>query len=85
MGIAITSFLSVEASKDCISRVYALKLTLNEINKLRLNWQLVSKVIILSLMSLCWKDGCMGVLQGVAGGLFHHGRHGLLSRFFKRT
>lgn len=47
--------------------VYPSKLTLNEINKFRLNWQLASKVIILPLMSPHWNGRRLGVHGNTAG------------------
>lgn len=47
--------------------VYPSKRTLNEINKFRLNWQLVSKVIILPLMSPHWNGRRLGLNGNTAG------------------
>ena len=47
--------------------VYPSKRTLNEINKFGLNWQLVSKVIILSLMSPHWNGRRLGLYRNTAG------------------
>lgn len=47
--------------------VYPSELTLNEINKFRLNWQLASKVIILPLMSPHWNGRRLGLRGNTAG------------------
>lgn len=47
--------------------VYPSKLTLNEINKFRLNWQLASKVIILPLMSPHWNGRRLGLHGNTTG------------------
>lgn len=47
--------------------VYPSKLTLNEINKFRLNWQLTSKVITLPLMSLHWNRRRLGLHENSTG------------------
>lgn len=47
--------------------VYPSKRTLNEINKFGLNWQLVSKVIILSLMSPHWNGRRLGLYRNTTG------------------
>lgn len=47
--------------------VYPSKLTLNEINKFRLNWQLTSKVITLPLMSLHWNGRRLGLHENSTG------------------
>lgn len=43
------------------------KLTVNEINKFRLNWQLASKMIILSLMSPHWNGRRLGLNGNTTG------------------
>lgn len=47
--------------------VYPSKLSLNEINKFRLNWQLASKVIIPPLMSPHWNGRRLGLRGNTTG------------------
>lgn len=69
------------------------KLTLNEINKFRLNWQLASKVIILSLMSPLWNGrrlngnatGCGKAVFFLDKEVTSDGSHSVLIKVFKHA
>lgn len=59
--------LAVGTEESSFAMCRFLQTSLNEINKLRLNWQLASEVIILSLMSPQWNGRRFGLNRNSAG------------------